>query len=304
MNARTRRACVSLLFLVNFGGAWAQSAVDARLASLRQRYPSGTIFLGPPALNDIRSILREPVRRKKIDGELEPIPLAARTLQNYTDSIFRASLDPTQGVVLLVIDFGNARAFEKRASDPSGGVTTLPWVPHEVRAAAILSDELIRANAAYTALVDSLREDVAKPLASWQDFQMSNANLVTDDSISTYVRLLVSKFKSDPKELERARFADPVAYRQVSALVINQNAVDNATVSFGAGPQLRGCMVSSSLFEARSTNCVAFKNASQSLVKDGLDASTHFVVLSDDQALKAIREKFLVEVQTLSPLPK
>jgi hypothetical protein len=296
------RAVVLCLFAGGACAAWPQNVVDSRIASLKQRYPTGTLYLGPPALNDIRSILREPLRRRKIDRESEPIPLAAKTLHTYTDSIFRSTLDSTQGVVLLIIDFDNARAFEKRASDTSGGVATLPWLPQEVRAAAILSDDLIRANATSSALVDLLRDGAANPLVSWRDFQEADADLVTDDSLSTYVQLLVSKVKMDPKELEEARLVDPIAYRQVSALLINQRSVENATVNFAATPNLRACKYSYPVatYGATSVPCIALHKASQSMLKESFDASKQFVVVSDDDAMKAIRAKFLTEVEALT----
>jgi hypothetical protein len=278
--------------------------LENRIQNLRQRYPSGTIILGPAALNDIRSILREPIRRKRIDSEADPIPLGARTLHGYTDSIFRTSLDANQAVLVLMIDFTNSKAFEKRASDTSGGSAGLPWLPQEVRAAAILSDELIRANAAYNTVIDSLRQDLSKPVASWNVIKSNrDETLVTDEAVSTFARLLVAKIKRDPKDLEGAKIRDPEAYRQVTALVVNQDAIDIAAVNFAQSPQFKDCRYPALPYvvENRSVQCVAFQKAYQKMFTESVEASRHFVILSEEEASKSFWGNFAKEVDALAP---
>lgn len=289
---------------------FAQPAVGQHLprefvevAELMQRYPTGTIYLGPPALNDIRSILREPIQRKKINSRLEPIPLGAKTLEEYIDTIFKSSLDSTQGVLVLMVDFRRSKAYEKRASDTSGGAIPLPWVPQEVRAVALLSDELLRSKAKYYSLIDLLRDGKLNPTASWKEVEiLTEEHFIADENLSTYVQLLVSKLKKNGDELKSARTSDPVAYKQMQALLANQASVDMAATDLVASEPLRGCFVGAtvssgySMFE-KSAECRAFQKAAVALAKDSFVASKNFVVLSDLEAKQNMYKKFAAELK-------
>ena len=301
LTSGTAPSALLLFFvLINPNHVSAQPQPDTNSKSLLSRYDSGSIYLTPIALRDIRSFLRDPTRKEMLDVMPEPIPKGVAVLRSYIDSIYPDLMHPERGVSFLQIDFVNGKAYDQRAVDPIGSPRKVNWIAAEVMGAAVLSDVFIRTNRTKVVLMERLGGGATQVTASWSEFKaLSSSPYLSSDSAAQYIDAIVKVIVADSARADEIRTVDLRSYSEIKTLATNYNGIK--ALSFV--PSVSPSLIDTSVWAKASKDIKlgVVEDAKVWAAFDILDASKRLRTMTASERKNTVLEK-LDETPQIYPL--